>query len=197
MGAALLGRTPVRRTGIAVIAVGGDAPAADALLTFLAQCAQVAVAARAAAVERYQGTLPQGRLASGSQALGPQTLRFLAHNYRPRIHRTGLGKLLSVAEQGAVAEIPILQSRTVLVRLALAGQGCSRATPLLAGVVEGAGIAVVTGQTVGEMEAPRQRIAGVVGAQVEVVTHHGGTDARTLQTLVILRTGIAVLARTR
>src|SRR5207247_1386246 len=83
------------------------------------------------------------------------------------------------------ARIPVVAAR----------RGPSGARAAAARVVRGAGVAVVAGSRVVGGEAPRGRVAGIVGARVAVVAVQGLTPrARSAETGIGRRAGAAVVA---
>ena len=61
-----------------------------------------------------------------------------------------------------------------------------------AGVVDGARVAVIAGQLIGQMCAAALRVAGVIGAVVPVIAVHGLADAEPLSACVGFRAGVVI-----
>jgi len=142
--------------------------------------AGIAVGARNAVVDRHASTLSAVRLALGTEA---DVVRRGTDYFEIRV---GLAGSL-VAFERAVAEIPVVECFAISVGFTRTVARSAPALPVLAGVLLGARVAIVTTDIVGRQEfASPIRIARVRGACVAVIAH----DLDTAGTITFLAVGL-------
>jgi len=160
----------VHRADVAIGTVGlRSAGAGTELVTFLCIRARIGILARKAelAVVRGKRAFAGSRLADRLLAeLG----RLLANHQGRRVYNTLVGRCLSVADQGAVAQVAVFQSRTILVDDAIAEKVRPRAHSLRALVRIGTRILIVAAPLDIDEYAGVVLAADILGALIAVVT---------------------------
>ncbi len=143
----------------------------------------------------YEGALTGICCTGSGQADGIGTrLGGWAGNYGLRVYFTFIGPRKSVADEGAIAKVTIFEGIAIVVRLAIAGDGCPGALASLALVGNGAWVAVVAvGKVVLEM-ATTGAVTGVVGARVIIIADNGIANADASLAIVRCGAGVAILA---
>jgi len=115
-------------------------------------------------------------------------------DHRPRVHHALVGKYSGIADQGAVAQVTILELGAVTVVETVTVHCQPRADSLGTLIGQGAGVAVGAGRGVERILAPPGLGAHVVGADVFVITHDRIADAGPGYAVVSHGAGVAILA---
>jgi len=169
---------------IAVIAVQRYPVAAHTVAACLSRRTGISIVAGKPGPFRNHAAFPGGGLTEGVQAVLVRTLRFGTFHNGTRHHCAEVGKRVVVAEKNAVALVAVIQIRTILVGIALAGDRVSLAVPLITMVPHGAGVGIVAGFAVEFKDASFQLVAEIVRALVAVIAGNLGPDAVPLITMV-------------
>jgi hypothetical protein len=159
--------------GVAVTAIGRGTACASACEAGIIDGAGIAVIARdAIGAWRKPATASIG-VASDHEARGIGSCRLGAGDYGLGIDHTKVGQLLGIADEGAIAEVPVLQGRAITIQQTFTVHSIPGAGRGLALVGNGAGVAIVALNRVGNKEAASGFITGIVGAGVIVIAIHG------------------------
>lgn len=194
VGAPFVGRTAICCARVGVVAVDRHPTQTDASSAAFTNGAGIPVVACPRLVGRHQTTAAGGRCAGWGQAFGTKTLGHRTLHHRIRVDLAGLRELSRVAEENSVAEIAVLKCPTIGGFLAVTGKGGPHAFPLLAGVIKGARVAIVTRCRVEGIETPGGRVAGIVGTKIVVVALDNRTFARSFLAIVTFATRITIVA---
>jgi len=106
------------------------------------------------------------------------------------------GKRRSVADQGPIARIAVLEGQAITIGLTLARDLHAEAGALLALICQGARITVIARSSGGRIFAATGLCTDVIGARVFIVALHGVSDAGSLDAVVGHGTWIAIFTRT-
>ena len=170
--------------GVVVRAVELAPAAALSDGALLTDRARVCIVAGQPFVVRGSGAGTIFRVADGLLAGCVWSLRQRTVYRRSRCDVTLVGQLLLVAEESAVAEVAVLQLRTVGILLAVACDGIAGTDSCGAGVCHGAWVVVVAGGLVELEVAAPQPVADIVGTGVVVVASDGRSHADSLFAVV-------------
>jgi len=169
-------------------------------LTFLAGVADgagISVLAGVVFVSAGEVACAGGRVTRGQQARCIRAFGLGALDGGTGHDRALVGQRGRVAEENSVAQVAVVQRRTVLVLHAVTVDLDAHAVALAALVCDGAGVRVVAGEAVRVVDAAACFGAGIVGAGVVVVAIHGLADAHACFAMVCLGAGISVHAFAR
>jgi len=170
-----------RRTGLAL--------AADALV---ANGAPVSVVASEALVVRFQRALSGRRLAHDFLADDVVRNQAGAVHYGIWLNGADVGQLVHVAEQEAVAQVPVFEGLAVLVFDALAIHRIPGTLAFAALVRYRAGVGIVAVGLVVLSRAAAESVADVVRAGIAVVARDGQTQADSVLAMVADRAHVSV-----
>jgi len=179
---------------VAVVAVDGYAVQALPLATGFAHGAGIVVRAYLAVVVRSKRAFGRLRGAGGGQAGGPRPFGYRALDHGFRGYGTLLREPVQVAEQGPVAEVPVLERAAIFIALAVARNLETGTSSFITVVVHGARVLVVAFRLVEVEDAARLRVAGIVRAVIFIVAIHLSGLADALDAGPRLGAGIRIIA---
>ena len=193
--AAVRGMAEIRCADVAVVAVQVGLGSAEARCADVTEGACVVVRACHAVVVRLHEAITGLPIADRCLADSVETLGRGAGDHRRRVHLALERHLADVAEEGPVADIPVLDDLAIRVGLAVAGHRGAQTGGVYAVVTDGAGIPVIAEVRVRRVLASCLGVADVVGAGVVVIAGDRNPRADPALAEVALSARCAVVAR--